>query len=131
MSEKGFKNFPKTNNLRDKFGFALAGISYAWATQGNLRIHLAAALMVLMAAFLFRLSAGELVFLIFAIFLVLVAEMFNTAVELAVDLFGPGHHRLAKAAKDVAAGAVLLAVINSVIVGILVFYPHLLALLKR
>ncbi len=57
--------------------------------------------------------------------------MLNMAIELAVDLFGPGHHRLAKAAKDVATGAVLLAALNSVIVGILVFYPHLLALLKR
>lgn len=129
--KKQFSNFPKTNGLKEKFGFALAGISYAWSTQSNLRIHLPVALLVLLAAFLFRLRAGEFVFLFFAIFLVFIAEMLNTAIELAVDLFGPGHHRLAKAAKDVAAGAVLLAALNAIIVGILVFYPHLLALWKR
>ncbi len=121
----------KTKGLREKFSFALAGLSYAWRTQNNLRFHLLAALGALLAAFLFRVSAKELLFLFFAIFLVFVAEMFNTAVELTVDLFGPGHHRLAKAAKDVAAGAVLLAAINSLIIGFLVFYPHFVAIFKR
>lgn len=126
-----FSRLLKTNGLKEKFGFALAGIGYAWSTQSNFRLHLLVALVTLLAAFLFRLPAREFLFLLFAIFLVFIAEMLNTAIELAVDLFGPGHHRLAKAAKDVAAGAVLLAALNSVIVGILVFYPHLLALLKR
>lgn len=121
----------KSAGLKEKFGFALAGIAYAWATQGNFRFHVRAALVVLLAAFLLRLSPQELAFLFFAIFFVLAAEMLNTAVELAVDLFGPGHHRLAKAAKDAAAGAVLLAAVNSVIVGLLVFGPHLWALFKR
>lgn len=125
------RELPKTNGFKEKFGFALAGISYAWSTQSNLRVHLSAAFLVLLAAFLFRLRAGEFVFLFFAIFLVFIAEILNTAIELAVDLFGPGHHHLAKAVKDVAAGAVLLAALNAVIVGILVFYPHLLALWKR
>ena len=131
MKKREFPRVPKTINLKEKFGFALAGISYAWATQSNLRIHLPAALLVLLAAFLFRLHTGEFVLLLFCIFLVFLAEMLNTAIELAVDLFGPGQYRLAKAAKDVAAGAELLAALNAVIIGVLVFYPHILALWKR
>jgi len=129
--KKKFPRLLKTNGLKEKFSLALAGISYAWSTQSNFRLHLLAALVTLLAAFLFRLSAREFLFLLFAIFLVFIAEMLNTAIELAVDLFGPGHHRLAKAAKDVAAGAVLLAAINSVIIGVLVFYPYLAALFKH
>ncbi|MGB9904123.1 MAG: diacylglycerol kinase [Desulfotomaculales bacterium] len=121
----------RNTGLKEKFGFALAGVAYAWSTQSNFRFHVGAAILVLLAAGLLRVSAGELLFLFFAIFLVLVAEMLNTAVELAVDLFGPGHHRLAKAAKDVAAGAVLLAAANSVVAGLLVFGPHIWALLAR
>ena len=91
-----------------------------------MRIHFAAAVLVLFLAAFLHLSKSEFICLLFAIILVLITEMINSAIELVVDLYSPEYHPLAKAAKDVSAGAVLLAAVNSVIIGILVFYPYLL-----
>ncbi|MBE3586982.1 MAG: diacylglycerol kinase family protein [Thermoanaerobacteraceae bacterium] len=112
-------------------GYALAGLAHAWRTQANLRFHFGAALLVLLVAFMLGVPAGELSLLCLTIALVLVAEMFNTALEAVVDLCSRDRHPLAKAAKDVAAGAVLLAAVNAVVVGVLVFYPYLMALWHR
>lgn len=108
-----------------KFLYALAGLSYALRTQPNMRLHLAAALAVLAAASLLGVNRYELLFLFLAIILVLLAEMFNTALEAVVDLASPAFHPLARAAKDVAAGAVLLAALHAVAAGAVIFYPHL------
>ncbi len=107
------------------FKIAAEGILYSIRTQRNMRIHFAAAALVLFLAALLHLSKSEFICLLFAIFLVLVAEMINSAIELAVDLHSREYHPLAKAAKDVSAGAVLLAAVCSVVIGILVFYPYL------
>lgn len=116
----------KNSGFPVKFKFAAEGILYSFRTQRNMRIHFAAAVLVLCLAAFLHLSKSEFVYLLFAIFLVLIAEMINSAIELAVDLYRLEYHPLAKAAKDVSAGAVLLAAVNSVIIGILVFYPYLL-----
>lgn len=113
-----------------KFLYALAGLAYALRTQPNMRFHLLAALAVLAAAFILGVDRYELLFLFLAITLVLLAEMFNTALETVVDLASPGFHPLAKAAKDVAAGAVLLAALHAVATGVVVFYPHLRLILQ-
>ncbi|WP_245574332.1 diacylglycerol kinase family protein [Desulfovirgula thermocuniculi] len=113
-----------------KFLYALAGLAYALRTQPNMRFHLLAALAVLAAAFILGVDKYELLFLFLAITLVLLAEMFNTALETVVDLASPGFHPLAKAAKDVAAGAVLLAALHAVATGVVVFYPHLRLILQ-
>lgn len=113
-----------------KFLFALAGLAYALRTQPNMRFHLGAALAVLAVAFILGVGKSELLFLLLAIILVFLAEMFNTALEAVVDLASPQFHPLAKAAKDVAAGAVLLAALYSVVVGLVVFYPYLQVVLK-
>ncbi|HAU32180.1 MAG: putative membrane protein [Desulfotomaculum sp. 46_296] len=113
------------------FKFAAEGILYSFRTQRNMRIHFAAAVLVLFLAVFLHLSKSEFIYLLFSIFLVLIAEMINSAIELAVDLYGLEYLPLAKAAKDVSAGAVLLAAVNSVIVGILVFYPYLLKISIR
>ncbi|MFA5383609.1 MAG: diacylglycerol kinase family protein [Eubacteriales bacterium] len=108
------------------FKFAAEGIVYSFRTQRNMRIHFAVAVLVLFLAAFLHLSKSEFIYLLFAIFLVLIAEMINSAIELAVDLHSLEYHPLAKVAKDVSAGAVLLAAVNSVITGILIFYPYLL-----
>ena len=108
-----------------KFLYALAGLSYALRTQPNMRFHLAAALAVLVTAFILGVNRYELLFLLLAITLVLLAEMFNTALEAVVDLASPSFHPLARAAKDVAAGAVLLAALYAVATGVVIFYPYL------
>lgn len=103
------------------FDHAWEGVVRAVRTQRNMRFHTLAAVAVLVASAVFRVSLGEFVVLLFAITLVLVCEMVNTAVEAVVDLASPDFHPLAKLAKDAAAGAVLIASIGAALVGILIF----------
>jgi len=109
---------------------AWRGIVYTWKTQGHLQFHVVAGIMVLAAAWLGKLSKWEWVILVFAIGSVIIAEIINTAVEIVVDLVQPSFHPLAGMAKDVAAGAVLVAAIQAVIVGAIVFLPPLSRFLK-
>lgn len=100
-------------------------------SQANARIHAVVAVSAVVAGFVFHISTGEWCAVIGAIGLVLVAEAINTAIEAVVDLASPEVHPLAGRAKDVAAGAVLIAAVAAVIMGLLVFGPHLLALIGR
>lgn len=107
------------------FGCALRGIATLVRTQPNARIHLLAAIAVVIAGIWCRLSLVEWALITIAIAGVLVSEALNTAVELVVDLASPELHPLARQAKDVAAGGVLLAAMASVAIGIFVFGPRL------
>jgi diacylglycerol kinase (ATP) len=113
---------PRSRNLLWSFNYAVEGIVYALRTQRNMRLHALAAATVLFAALFFRISALELIAIVFAIGLVIVAELINTAVEAAVDVAIDGFDPLAKTAKDVAAGAVLVASMVAVVVGFVVFF---------
>ena len=103
------------------FGFALAGIKYGITTQRNMKIHVAAAALVLMLGYIVNLSQMEWMLLMLTIGIVWTAELFNTALETLVDLVSPEEHPLAKIAKDVAAGAVLCAALAAVAVGYFLF----------
>lgn len=109
----------------ESFRDAWAGLAFCVTSQRNMRIHLAAAVAVLVIVLLLGLSGVEIALIVFAISLVLIAEMFNTALEKAVDLFTPTYHPLARLAKHIAAGAVLIAAANAVVTGLLVILPHL------
>jgi diacylglycerol kinase (ATP) len=113
-------------SLRD----AASGVWYCLRTQRNMRAHLAMAAIILTVAWLLKLSRMELVSVLFAISFVVVAEMFNTALEKTVDLFVEIYHPVARLAKHIAAAAVLVAALNAIVVGVLIFLPHLLRLLK-
>ena len=106
------------------FVYAGAGVLVV-ARQPNMQIHLVATVVVVAAGLGWRVSLGEWLALVIAITLVLVLEAVNTALEAVVDLASPGVHPLAKRAKDVAAGAVLLAACGAVVVAALVFGPRL------
>jgi undecaprenol kinase len=95
----------------------------------NMRVHAVISLGVIAAGIVFRISRMEWLFILAACAFVMAAELFNTAVEAVVDLVSPEAHPLAKAAKDTAAGAVLLAAVFAVITGVVVFYKPVLALL--
>jgi len=115
-------------NLRkilDSFDYAVAGIIYAIQTQRNMKIHLAAAILVLALSVYLRISSRELLIIFFAIVLVIMAELFNTAIEAVVDLSVQDVHPLARTAKNVAAGAVLMAALNSLVVAYIIIYPRL------
>ena len=116
---------PAQGSLRWSFTWAFAGIVYAIRTQRNMQLHIAAVAIVLILGLALNLSRLEFVAVIAAISLVLVAEMFNTAIEAAVDAVVTDYHPLIKVAKDVAAGAVLIAVVNAVATAYLVFYSHI------
>ena len=97
-------------------------------SQANARIHVVAAALVVAAGFFFGISRGEWCAVVGAMGWVLTAEGINTAIEAVVDLASPGMHPLAERAKDVAAGAVLLAAAAAAIIGLLVFGPYVFAL---
>lgn len=107
------------------FVYAFSGLWYALRTQRNVRVHVAVALVVITAGILLRVSAVEFAILFVAITGVFIAEMFNTVMEICVDLASPNYHPLAKIAKDVAAGAVLLNALLSVVIGLFIFGPRL------
>ena len=113
------------------FGFAFSGLGHAIRTQVNMKVHIALAVLALALGIALHISAVEFALVFVAIAVVMMAEMFNTVIELCVDLASPSYHPLAKIAKDVAAGAVLLSAIMAVIIALFVFGPHLWALIHR
>ncbi|SES66845.1 diacylglycerol kinase [Anaerobranca gottschalkii] len=104
------------------FIYAVDGIIYSVKTQRNMRIHYAVALLVLTMGFVVRLSKIELAVLFFTVSLVIAMELINTAIEATIDLITDKYHPLAKIAKNVAAGAVLVSSINAVAVGYVLFF---------
>ena len=110
--------------------FAVRGIRIMLASQHNAWIHAAATIVVGVAGLLLGLSPSEWCWIVLAVVAVWTAEALNTAFEFLTDVASPNFHPIAGKAKDVAAGAVLLAAIGAVIIGVLVFGPKLLALLQ-
>jgi diacylglycerol kinase (ATP) len=108
-------------SIVESFNYAVEGIVHVLRTHRNLRIHFAAAIVVLVLALVLGVDRIELVVLLLSIAFVLVAEMINTAIEAAIDVATSSFDPLAKLAKDIAAGAVLIASVNAVAVGYLVF----------
>lgn len=107
------------------FYFAFAGLAYLFRTQRNARIHAVVGTLACFVAAWVGISRAEWAVIIFTIALVLILEGLNTAVEAAIDLASPKYHPLAKVAKDLAAGMVLIAAMASVLVGLLILGPPL------
>ena len=114
-----------SSDLLTSFKHAFSGVWYVVRTQRNARIHLTVALVVIALGLWLGLSYTEWAVIVLTIGLVLAAEAFNTVAEAAVDLATAERHPLAKIAKDVAAGAVLLMAITAVVVGLLILGPPL------
>jgi diacylglycerol kinase (ATP) len=105
----------------ESFNFAIEGVIHVLRTQRNMRLHFAAAVAVIVVAVAVGVSKLELSVLLISIAFVLVAEMVNTAIEGTIDAATTSFDPMAKLAKDIAAGAVLIASVNAVAVGYLVF----------
>ncbi|TCO80038.1 diacylglycerol kinase [Marinisporobacter balticus] len=112
----------KVRKLIDSFNYAIDGIIYTLKTQRNMRIHFTMAVIVLFLSLFFDLSKLEILILFFTIALVVIAEMINTSIEASIDLITDQYHELAKIAKNVAAGAVLIAALNAVVVAYIIFF---------
>ncbi len=109
----------------DSFNNAIEGLIYVLRTQRNMRWHFITAFLVLFASIFLGVQKDQFIMLLFAISFVLFAELINTAIESAIDVTSTTFDPLAKIAKDVSAGAVLLSSINAVVIGILIFHDKL------
>jgi diacylglycerol kinase (ATP) len=118
-------NDRRAPSLLHSFNYAFEGVIHVLRTQRNMRIHFMIAVGVLIAALAAGVQRFELIALLLSIAFVLITEMINTAVEAAIDVSTTAFDPLAKLAKDIAAGAVLIATVNAVIVGYLVFSVRL------
>ncbi|MDR7870172.1 MAG: diacylglycerol kinase [Tissierellaceae bacterium] len=112
-------------SIIDSFNYAVSGIILSLKTEKNMKIHYTIAIAVLGVSLLFDFSRVEFLILLFAISLVLTLEMINTAIEKTVDMITKEYHPYARIAKDISAGAVLIAAANSLIVGYLLFFDRL------
>lgn len=112
----------KIKKTLDSFNNAINGIIDTVRTERNMRIHLIAALGVLIACFCFDVSKVEFLILTLTISMVIAAELVNTAIEAAIDMTTNYYHPLAKVAKNAAAGAVLITAINALVVGYIIFW---------
>ena len=107
------------------FGYAFAGIIRFFRTEHNAWIHLTATIGVIVLGIVLGVTAVETAFLVFAIGFVWVAELFNTCIEKIMDFISTEEHPKIKIIKDMAAGAVLLAAITALIIGIAIFIPKI------
>lgn len=112
--------------LFKSFGFAWKGIVAVFSTEANMKIHGVVSIFVLILGFLLNITSVEWIAVLMCIALVFSAEMFNTAFETLVDKVSPEHHPLAGKTKDLAAGAVLISAIISVVIGIIIFLPKII-----
>lgn len=114
------------NRFLKSFGYAFSGLSYAFRSQFNFKVHSMALVIVGLLGWYFKLSANEWLWLIIASGMVLITELLNTAVEVLVDLVSPEIHPKAKVIKDVAASAVVIAAFTAVVIGLIIFIPKVL-----
>ncbi len=125
LSEK--KRFSIVARLRST-NHALRGIGVFLKTTHNAWVHIFFAILAIYLGFTLCISSIEWIMLVFVIGLVIICEMINTAIEIDIDLTSPNHHPYARDTKDVAAGAVSVAVILAGIIGLIIFLPKILAI---
>ncbi|GAB4294445.1 MAG: diacylglycerol kinase [Marinilabiliales bacterium] len=115
------------NKRKKSFKYAFNGIGYAFKTQPNLLVHSVVAILVIAAAIILKISLYEWALIVFAIGLVITAELINTAIEYLVDLISPGYNKKAGLVKDISAGFVLIASISAFIIGLIIFIPAIIS----
>lgn len=119
----------KTHSTAKSFSYAISGIGAALKSEPNIRVHLLLAVLAIILGFALKISSGEWIILFFTIAFVLVLELINTTLEAIVDIVSPKRHPKAKIAKDVAAAAVFVSAILSLIVAAFIFLPKILKLI--
>ncbi len=119
-----FKKDKKT--LYGTFKNAFEGISYTYKTEMNFKSHIISTVAVLLGSYILEVSVFELIVCLLLIGLVMTLELVNTAIEVVVDMVEPNYNPLAKVAKDVAAGAVLMVSMTAFVIGLIVFVPKIL-----
>jgi diacylglycerol kinase (ATP) len=113
------------------FGFAFKGLTYAFTTQQNFRIHIVAAIIAVGMGCFLHINIDEWQWVMLCIMLMLVTELLNTGIETLTDLVSPGYNKLAGHVKDISAAAVLLVALFSLVTGAVIFAPKILLLLQH
>ncbi|MDR3241507.1 MAG: diacylglycerol kinase family protein [Lactobacillaceae bacterium] len=122
----------KNSHFLQSFGHAIEGIGQLLVRERNMRFHIFAAAVIIYVGFALHVHRQDWLWLAMAIFAVIMSEFVNTMIEAMVDLIvGDEYHPLAKTAKDVAAGAVVFAVLFAMAVGVIVFLPYLLPIIEK
>lgn len=117
-------------NFIKSFKYAFCGIAKAFSAGRNFKIMAVCFLLVIVLGFLFKVSTIEWIILLLCSGLVLSLEMLNTAIEKAIDIFDPGYSNLAKNAKDIAAGAVLVFSVTAAAAALIIFLPHIIEMFR-
>lgn len=115
----------KNKSIINTWKNAFEGIIYATTTQKNIKMQLVIAVVVMIISLFFNLNKAEFLCLMFTVVLIIISEMINTAIETVVDLYTDLYHPKAKIAKDVGAGAVVIAAFNAVIVAYFLFFDKI------
>ena len=120
----------RSKNILYSFKYAFEGIITSIGTERNMKIHVTIGTLVIILGFLLKISQLEWFIIIMLIAAVISAELFNTAIEVVVDMITLEKNENAKRAKDIAAGAVLTVAIGAAIIGLMIFVPKIIVLLK-
>lgn len=121
------QNFSINKRVKS-FGYAFNGLKILILEEHNSRIHLLAAIVVVIAGYFYQLAALEWIAIVFAIGLVIALELFNSAIENISDFISPGHDITIKKIKDLSAAAVLVGAITAAIIGLIVFVPKIIGI---
>lgn len=116
--------------LKKSFGYAFKGIDNVISNEPNMKIHVSVAILVVITAFLLKISMIEWIILILLIGLVLAAEVINTTIENLVDMYTKEYNEKAKVVKDTAAGTVLILAITAAIIGLMILVPKIILVLE-
>ena len=116
--------------LRKSFGYAFKGIDDVISNEPNMKIHVSVAILVVIMAFLLKISMIEWIILVLLIGLVLAAEVINTTIENLVDMYTKEYNEKAKVVKDTAAGTVLILAITAAIIGLIILVPKIILVLE-
>ena len=116
--------------LKKSFGYAFKGIDDVVSNEPNMKIHVSVAILVVIMAFLLKISMIEWIILVLLIGLVLAAEVINTTIENLVDMYIKDYNERAKVVRDTAAGTVLILAITSAIIGLMIFVPKIILVLE-
>lgn len=119
------ENISNKKSIIRSFNYAIEGLIYSLSSQKNMRIHYVFAIVVIIAMLFFDLNKIEFAIVFLSTIFVVFAELVNTAIESVVDLCTDEYHPMAKIAKDVAAGSVVIAAINAIVIGYVIFFNKL------
>lgn len=119
----------KMKKIRNSFKYAIEGIWTSFKTERNMKIHIFIMILVIIAGIILKINKSEWIICIILFAIVIGSELFNTSIEIIVDMVMPEKNEKAKIAKDVSAGAVLVVAIGAAIIGLVIFVPRILNIL--